>query len=253
MECLPLKLDEQQSLREFRVCFQKGEGDSLTIPIRELTNNVLLKNYMDRVQQKLNAPNLMVAASMFAKRYSYLIVVPALYSFSALNKRVNVSIDHVSLEPSGSKEYWLPELYLMDQTVVSPSTIKEREELREQVITELFADHLNVIWEELSKIGKIPKQTLWENTAIYLFWLYETLLDKDFPELTRKRIKDDFHYLLYNADSSLFGNYNRNPITKFFHDKQMMDGSMVRKRRTCCFSYESETRKMCKTCPKNSC
>ncbi|WP_332692693.1 siderophore-iron reductase FhuF [Halalkalibacter lacteus] len=253
MERLPLKLDEQQRLREFRVCFQKGGDDSLTIPIRDLTNKDLLKNYMDRVQQKLNAPSLMVAASMFSKRYSYLIVVPALYSFSALNKRINISIDHVSLDPSGSKDYWLPELYLMDQTVVSPSTIKEREELREQVIREIFANHLNVIWNELSKIGKIPKQILWENTAIYLFWLYESLLEKELPEVTRNKIKDDFHYLLYNAEGSLFGKYQRNPMTKFFHDKIMMDGSVVRLRRTCCFSYEAETKKMCKTCPKNSC
>jgi siderophore-iron reductase FhuF len=253
MERLPLKLDEQQSLREFRVCFQKGANDSLTIPIKDLTDQGLLKNYIVKVQEKLNAPSLMVAASMFSKRYSYLIVVPALYSFSALNKRINVSIDHVSLEPSQSKEYWMPELYLMDQMGVFPSTVQERDELRELVIKEIFANHLNVIWNALSKIAKIPKQILWENTAIYLFWLYESLLEKDLPEYTRNRIKDDFQFLLYNAEGSLFGEYQRNPITKFFHDKVKMEGSVVRIRRTCCFSYEAETRIMCKTCPKNFC
>ncbi|WP_100404694.1 IucA/IucC family C-terminal-domain containing protein [Bacillus solitudinis] len=242
--------DEKQSLSEFRLCFRKGGGDSCSIPIQQLFNRQELTTLMTVLQQKMQASNEKITASIFSKRYSFVMVVPVLYSFSVLNKKMNIAKDNLFLEPSQSQDHWLPQIYLVDQTVNLPSGIEEREVMRRKLVNELFKNHLTVLWNELVAIWKIPKQILWENTAIYLIWLYESLLKKDYPETTKQRIKADFDFLLSNAEAPLFGEFSSNPINPFYHEKKIIDGNEIRVRKTCCFSFYVETKKMCKTCPR---
>lgn len=196
------------------------------------------------------APDRRVTASLFSKRYAFLNVAAALYSFSGLNKIIDVSGDNLFIKPSKSSKYWLPEIYLENQKILSPSTIEERKQCSEELLKKIFCN-LNILWNNLSSVGKIPKQILWENTSIYIFWLYETLLVETENVEIKSGIKDDFHFILFKAEGSLFGDYQKNPLTKFYHQKSLINGESVRVRKTCCFSFELDKEgTMCKTCPK---
>lgn len=68
------------------------------------------------------------------------------------------------------------------------------------------------------KETNISKTILWENVAIYIYWLYEKdLLSHENDEI-RKRTKEDFHYLINEAPGNIFRNCNRNPLKKYYND-----------------------------------
>ncbi|WP_209121381.1 IucA/IucC family C-terminal-domain containing protein [Alkalihalobacillus sp. BA299] len=262
MREVTITLDEKLQLEEYRVCF-KGEdfkgrdngSSSLAIPVVDMFDRDQLANYLNMVQKELQAPDLKVAASAFSKRYSYLIVVPAFYSLYMLNKQLNMSVNNLYLMSSASSERWLPRIYLKDQRAYTPDTTEERECSRNQLIESIFVNHLSPLWNELSEVCKIPKPILWENTAVYTFWIFESLLQRtDIPSELRDAIKVDFEFLLYEAQASIFKSLNENPIRAFYCEKTNLDGKQVRVRKTCCFYYAlSKDGDMCNGCPRKGC
>lgn len=248
MKKLKLTQVEQEKLMEFRVSFQEADD---AVNVTQLFNKQILEDYIDNVQIEIKAPERRVTSSMFSKRYAYLMIAAPLYSFSVFNKLLNVTADNLVIMQSKSNQYWIPEIYLKNQEVLMPSSTEERQTFREDLLKKVFSEHLNDLWNSLTKIGKIPKQILWENTSVYLFWLYETLLEETEDEEIKNRIKDDFHFILYKADGSLFGNYQNNPLTKFYHQKSQVNGKQIRVRRTCCFYFELDKNgTMCDSCPR---
>ncbi|MFB4162855.1 hypothetical protein ACE1TI_03210 [Alteribacillus sp. JSM 102045] len=91
-----------------------------------------------------------------------------------------MSIDQLVVEGSSVKDRWLPEICYKDHQVTVPDNRTERVQLRKNVAETIFANHLQIIWTNLSKISNIPKPILWENTSIYLFWLDESMLETRF-------------------------------------------------------------------------
>ena len=239
--------EEKAQLEQFRIHFEKEPQERHLIESTDLLEKHSLADYLENVNNSINAPNIMVTASLFSKRYSYLFLVPVLYSMSRFNKFFNVAIENIKIIDSFENDLWLPELYVKDQSMLMPINDKERIEWRNHYYRRIFGQHLTKIWDTVSSVGKIPKQTLWENTAIYIFWLYETVLH----ETSAERTKEDFHYLLFEADGTVFGNYLKNPLTGFYNNKINKNGSEIRPRQTCCFSYQLSEKSMCKTCPKN--
>ena len=45
-------------------------------------------------------------------------------------------------------------------------------------LKEFFSKNIHILIDQLSKVTKQSKLILWENIAIYIFWLYETVLHK---------------------------------------------------------------------------
>ncbi|WP_445684072.1 (2Fe-2S)-binding protein [Ureibacillus sp. FSL K6-2830] len=62
---------------------------------------------------------------------------------------------------------------------------------------------------------------------------------------------DDFHYIIFEADGSLFGYHHKeNPLRKYYGKKTFIDnGAELRIRKTCCYNYLLDSMKQCKTCP----
>ncbi|GIQ69141.1 IucA/IucC family C-terminal-domain containing protein [Xylanibacillus composti] len=247
MKIMPLTADERRVLSDYRVALERlGESD-LSLAAASLFRPHELRPFLAKAQDVLKAPDLRTAASIFAKRYGYLLTVPAFYSFSVWNKSLQLHSDRLYLEPSDSEEHWLPRLGVPD-TVTVPESAAERELLRDTLIQAVFADHLHPLWSLLSETASISKQVLWENTAIYLYWLYETLLHSDLPEDVMKRVREDLDYVLH-ADFRLFGTAQKQPLAKFYTDKRQVDDQLIRIRQTCCLTYMASG-SYCKSCPK---
>ncbi|WP_034743767.1 IucA/IucC family C-terminal-domain containing protein [Halalkalibacter wakoensis] len=238
-------------LEKYRVCFQE---ETAYMDVHDFFDQKNLSSFLESVQNELQAPDLLVAASVFAKRYSYLVVVPALFTFSFLNKRLNMSVKNLRLLPSVAENKWLPRIFIDDQQALLCDNETEREANRNQLLETIFAHHLSPLWDKLSVLSKVPQHILWENTAVYLFWVFESLLSRsDLTASERDLIQSDFDYIIYEANARLFGCFtNDNPFELYLSPKKKIGGQNIRIRKTCCFSYKlSEDCKMCKSCPKN--
>ncbi|MEH7225811.1 IucA/IucC family C-terminal-domain containing protein [Bacillus sp. JJ1566] len=244
---------EIEELKEFRFS-DRQIPSSLSSPVSELFEEEKMKLYLENVGDRISAPDKRVAASMFMKRYGFFAVLN-LYAMTILNKRLNVSLSNISLETSDEEKiwYWNPKFYFSDlQTVTAPSD--SRDEWRDETIRAIFHDHIHEVLMTLTKHSGLSKKVLWENIAIYVYWLYESVLAKSKFDVKRNNIQKDFEYLVKKADGELFGQIPYNPLSRYFGVKVYRPeyDQNIRTRKTCCLYYKTtSTEDRCKTCPLN--
>jgi len=244
---------EIEQLKEFRFSNQQFQSN-LSSPVIEFLEEEKIKQYLEDVQQKISAPDKRVAASMFMKRYGFFAVLN-LYAMTVLNKRLNVSLTNISLETSDEEEiwYWNPKFYFFNlHTVSGPS--ESREQWRNETIRAIFHENIHKVLMALSEHSGLSKKVLWENVAIYVYWLYESVLARPKFDEKREMIQDDFSYLVKNAEGELFGPIDFNPLSRYYGIKVYRPEyeQNIRTRTTCCLYYKTKsTGDRCKTCPLN--
>ncbi|MCM3773210.1 MULTISPECIES: IucA/IucC family C-terminal-domain containing protein [Priestia] len=200
------------------------------------------------IQQTMEAANLRAAASMLAKRYSF-VVVAALYSFIVFQKKINASTKNVSLHTEEVKTMWLPKVFI-SEIETTEVTEENHEILLDELLDELFAYQLEPIWSALRKVTKISKLTLWENVAVYIHWLYDLLLANE--EIDNMQVQKDLRYVLEEAEGHHFGSYHNNPLVRYSSPPQYVEKQKqeIRVRQTCCLSYQTGAKETyCRTCP----
>ncbi|MCA0170621.1 IucA/IucC family C-terminal-domain containing protein [Bacillus sp. RAR_GA_16] len=142
--------------------------------------------------------------------------------------------------------------FIMKLTTSNPlmKSDQEREDTRAELANKLINENLAPFVETMVKATKLSAAILWENAAIYLFWVYETLIPNEGNAEQVSRAKEDFHYLLreFNCTSFTCG---ANPFMPYYSDKLEREEGAIRFRRTCClYDQVSEGGACCKTCPK---
>ncbi|MBT2693186.1 IucA/IucC family C-terminal-domain containing protein [Bacillus sp. ISL-55] len=237
-------------LANYRFVVAEPEKD-VQIDFRPFIEAATMGVYLKRFNVGLKAPDLKTAASVFMKRHAFLAVL-YLYSMSAFNKKLDVSPENIILADAIKDGLWLPDFYLKNKTAeVCPAG--ERLVWRTEAVRHLFVDNLFPVMEAISKSAKISKLILWENVAVYIFWLYEKILSQTEDHEVKARASEDFSFLVNHAPGKLFGRYNNNPIARYYSDPvyQEESDSYIRIRKTCCFSYLlKEKGSYCKTCPR---
>jgi ferric iron reductase protein FhuF len=241
---------QKEEIQLLQQDFQVSQGVSLdSVRASQLIDPDHCKDFLAKLSTLFRSPSLSVTASQFAKKYTYHVVLPALFAMSRWNKGLQSHIENYLLEAPLSTKQWSPRIRLIDETVIYP--IDDRLGWRDQVIQQIFAKNITILWKVLHEISGIPMNVLWENTAIYIFWLYEEKLKKVDP-IIRKRAEDDFQYLL-EADAKLFAT-EENPLCKYYKPKLYCHekGELLRRRQTCCLHYQLQKNgRYCKTCPKS--
>lgn len=234
---------------EFGV-FTKNEYSSrsfLLLSARDLLKRepclTLLLKWSDQMQT-----DTAVAASQLAKQYSFSVALPALYAMSALNERINFSLDNVLIH-IGTQDQTSFELHLRDWETISLQG--DRGVKREQLLKTLFTHHISPLWNHLQQLTGISRFVLWENLAVYVYWLYEEKLNMN-ETGADSFARDDFHHLLFNVPSGMFQEKIQ-PLKHFYHPPDRSSGSEkpVRFRKTCCLYYLTNAgRKCCSNCPR---
>jgi ferric iron reductase protein FhuF len=235
-----LSADEIKQLEKFRLSNNRTHSP-LSIRMDRLFDENELIAYLQSVQQKIGARNQAVAVSMLLKRYSFLVAM-VLYAMSVWNKHLLLSFDQIWMETDDELETWLPTFRFesLECTVAD----ENRGKWREKTIQLLFAEHIALFIEQLRKIANISPLILWENIAIYIVWLYETLLEENKSVHIHNRIYDDFLFVIQEADGRLFGPYSQNPLRRFWKGEKG-----ERRRTTCCLYYQTAAQSHCRTCP----
>lgn len=240
-----LTRDEIELLKKYRLSCEKIATQA-SIKGQALLTPEQLKLLVEskEIQVKINTEKPQVIGSMIMKRYAFLAAL-VLYSMSVINKGIDSSLSNLSLQTDEDDPIWLPSFYFENLEVTTPG--KSRNEWRTSVVESLFKYNIAKIVSAISKEASISKMILWENTAIYIFWMYETIIaEGKFEEETMARIKEDFQFVVKDAPSDLFGRKSHNPLSQFYHPIQ----DEFRKRSTCClFYFTAKNGDRCKTCP----
>jgi ferric iron reductase protein FhuF len=213
----------------------------LSIRLDRLFEDSVLIDYVAKVRDRIGADNDAVAASMLIKRYSFLAAM-SLYAMSVWNKRLLLSPERIWMETDDSDDMWLPTFRF--EELKAEICTGCRDQWREETVRQLFAGHFSPLMEKLRCITKISAHILWENIAIYIYWLYETLGKDDSLAYIHEQLYNDFHFLVHDADGALFGTLRQNPLKRFWKGN-----AGVKQRTTCCLYYQTEGGTHCQTCP----
>ena len=240
----PLTEQESVELSRFRYV-DVLDQESTSVSIGTLIHSDNMKTFLEDVQAEIQAPDLNVAASVFMKRFAFVAVI-YLYALSSWNKRLHFNLDSLYLQSSKREGNWLPEYYF-NHLLAESCPNGDRVKWRDQALEHLFKEILSPILESLAQESKISRFILWENIAVYLFWLYEKVLD---PQQTLG--KQDYQYIVEQAPGELFGTYKRNPLQLYTDEPVFLEelNESIRIRKTCCFTYRlGAKRTYCKTFP----
>jgi ferric iron reductase protein FhuF len=105
--------------------------------VAELFNEDYLKTFIKTLTDLIGAPNEKAASSIFIKRYAFLAVI-SLYAMTALNKKVNVSLENVIMESAVQGIEWLPKFSFNDLTLEDWNG-EHRNDWRISFLQDLFA------------------------------------------------------------------------------------------------------------------
>jgi siderophore-iron reductase FhuF len=235
-------------LKQYR--FHRGvPAASDGINASELLDEQRMLSYLkDRISM-MGASDLKTAASLLMKRYAF-VAAMGMLAATFWNRKLNLSPENLVLvDYVNDKGLWLPQFYLKDSTVKEFARWSEKEEF----MVALFSKHLDKIIGVIKRSVKLSNLILWENIAVYLFWIYENdAFVTDECMLDKK--KSDFAQLLNAENSHWFGSYDQNPLSRYYTEKVKVEGleDEIRVRKTCCFSYQLENGEQfrCKSCPQ---
>ncbi|UJF36079.1 IucA/IucC family C-terminal-domain containing protein [Paenibacillus hexagrammi] len=251
---VPSKFDHQEwdnLTEQFGVTEGSLPTKAQWLPVSHLLTASSCSEYVASLTRELSYPSSIHTASMFAKRYAFLSVVPSLYSMSVYNKEWHTALEDTFLVPSkDGKGHWLAGLHVT-KSQVSSLPEDQRERNRDQVLKRLFADQISVLWRTLAEASQTPISILWENAAVRLYSLYEHKIHAALDCEGRKRAADDFQYIVTHAPAELFGE-SYNPFARFYRFTGEGDhSSKYRTRTTCCFYFQvSAVNEYCQACPK---
>lgn len=215
--------------------------------VKNLLDPNHLKEQLQQLVDEGHFPSTIVAGSQFVKRFAFMLLVPFLYAFTKWDKPILAGPERLKYNLDTSSQPWMMNLVLTGDVLEGN---KSRSVAREQLADALINGNLAPFIESVVEATKLSPTILWENAAIYLFWLYETELPANATEEEMEKIQEDFHYLIKEFQCSSF-TCGVNPFIQYFSEKEETANGLMRFRKTCClFDQASADGRCCKTCPK---
>ncbi|RCW76862.1 ferric iron reductase protein FhuF [Saliterribacillus persicus] len=234
-----MREDLRQELKAFQLDFERGEG----LVMKHLLERDICVSFLKEQMVNWGAPNIVVAASMFSKRYALMVASSSLYTLALHNKAMHLPIHKVSWNSEGK-------LYLSNSArIVQDLKDQDRTESRYELFYTLFSENITPMIANLQEVSRIKSAILWENIAVRINSIYRKMLARDLDAATIERIYQDFEYLKY-ADGALF-HLNTNPLTSFLKIGIDLEENPLRK--TCCLFHQLDKnrpeKKCCLNCP----
>lgn len=236
---------EHYLYEKFRLTDQFPEE---SISLGKLLDEQSLMLYLKEIKDDLGTDSVFVAASQFMKRMGYILTVPFLYSITILDKKLTDHVLDSLLVSKIENQKWMPNLYISEKSRLDTPIVCSN--TRKDAINELF-EKITLLIEKVAKVSSVPKSILWENVAIYVYWLYETKLQEEEFLVYQNQTIEDFSYILHEMQDHIF-NQCHNPIKHFYSHKNNDGAAQPHIRKTCCFYYETtqSNGKFCGGCPK---
>ncbi|GAA3327659.1 hypothetical protein GCM10020331_068490 [Ectobacillus funiculus] len=131
---------------------------------------------------------------------------------------------------------------------------QSRDAWREQLLQELFQEHLSVMIASLERETGFSASVMWSHIAYYIHVMYERWIREETDPLIQERIIADFAYL-QKLPAKWFGARDQKSAVCviFLHETSYRRQAGTCPKKTCCLNYKTETSKgPCYTCPRLS-
>ncbi|KAB7707030.1 hypothetical protein F9802_08385 [Bacillus aerolatus] len=231
---------EKQLLEERFRCLVDESLNGGDIKLSDLTDEEKLAAFLQKKADQICSDQPKVAGSIFMKRYAFLLV-GVLASWSLFRKLPALQAEEAQLVDYEKNGNWQPKFSIGSELSVNDHPGE-------------WLCHMGEVVDALRKTTKLANLIAWENVAIYIFWLYDTVAEEEAFAAVRNRAKADLDWLLADEQASLFGSYHANPLARYDRTKIEVEGrdEKIKVRKTCCFNYllDKPGAKNCKTCPK---
>ncbi|GAK08377.1 IucA/IucC family C-terminal-domain containing protein [Geomicrobium sp. JCM 19038] len=201
------------------------------------------RDFLTSYMEKIEAPNIKVAASLFIKYYARVTVGSLLYSLGNYNQALSMPLTGCVFNEE-RKKLCIQERECPWDTCPAENRI----EWRDRTLQTFFTEHMTPLIRAISTV-RISTRILWENIAIRIHSVYRSLLQSTESWIQREQLLSDFQ-CLQRADGSLFG-LDTNPLQPFLQEEAVLGSACTRK--TCCLFHRIENKKedldYCKICP----
>lgn len=240
-----LDLSQLQSM--FRIVVSPQEMPLRTRNAADLLDKERAKAFLREVRDDLQAPSLIVSASIFFKRYLALLS-GALYCMSHHSFALNLSLGNITLATDTD---WKMASFSLKQAEGLRKVSTNRDKWRSQAVHHFFHDMLAPVIQALSSHTGIRKTVLWAHTAYIVRYYYELWQREAQLVERREQIAEDFRFLLEEAHPQLFGVKDKNPLQLDFAiaEHPSDPDHPIRIRKQCCLAYRLAQGKCCYTCP----
>ncbi|WP_409346417.1 IucA/IucC family C-terminal-domain containing protein [Paenibacillus sp. MBLB4367] len=243
---------EHELAEKFDLLFAYDERYTRFAPGGKLTDPHTLRSLVDAMCTGFGTDKRAVAASLSIKHLSRALC-GILYAMSVLNRSLDGSLGNMELLLPPYKGV-APMLVDAAWTAPSPDTLEAREAWREQTCRSLFEGFLKPYFEAMSRTVKLSKQTMWENTVVYIHFFYKEWLKAAENETARERLADDYRYVTETAPGTVFGIKSGNPLSVKGRSipHPVLQSETLRIRQTCCLRLQLPDGSSCTTCPRIS-
>ncbi|MGC5326131.1 IucA/IucC family C-terminal-domain containing protein [Brevibacillus sp. SYSU BS000544] len=230
----------EQLEREYRIAFA-GSYDhrddsqsekSLQFSGADLLGDEKLRQLMGVLCSSLQAPNSIVAASLFAKYYSYLLLNAGFYSVMQLRRNLSLSLSNLTLVVPSDK--WSPTIELKDEPSDEPKDIS-REQLLLKMIHTVVEENLRPLYTKLAEITYIKSHVLWAHASYSVHHLYDVWSEKQ--GMTEAEL------------AAILGKVQELNIEFQVIDHPIKAGEKLRIRKECCLRCLLPEGSKCTTCP----
>ena len=189
-----------------RFLFDKPPSREM-FPLSDFLEADTLIAFLEKEACRIGTNNKKVAASVLLKRYAFL-AVGTLAAWSFFRKPLVFSAKNIWLVDCNKSEPWLPNFFI-DTAAWDEGTGQIRNPL----------NHIGRVIESARKATDLSSLIMWENIAVYIFWLYEIVLKEEQFAHIRERATADFVWLLSPEQAGLFGDYQSNPLARYYKEK----------------------------------
>ncbi|MFC7322132.1 hypothetical protein [Halobacillus campisalis] len=201
---------------------------------------------LDQMHAFMGSEFMLTTASILSKRYGYYIATVPLALMTIFNKFPDMRLSNIELVRIDEDKKWLPQFNLLSKEVSEPAN-QTREEWMNTELEKLFNHHVRPLFLKINQLTRLSMDVMWENTAIYIFWLYERQFYEWYDDGVASGMKRDFYYVVRDLPGEVFG-MKSNPFTYFLDQPILSTGA--RERKCCCLSYKkNKDSTYCKVCP----
>lgn len=198
--------------------------------------------------EQVSAANSTCAASMLIKYWSVIFLYPFLYSMLYQKPFINWNAQAFSMQLE-QHWHWDRHLNLRENTLIRHGNTLKSTQVAD--FSEVIFTDLKQIFDNLSRVAKVPTFVLWENTSLRILQFFDQMLKKSIQNQWTDEMR---HYLaeceqqLINLPPDIFG-LKFNPLALLKKDKDTLRSGYLRQK--CCFYFmlpESEG-DYCSSCP----
>ncbi|MBO8156914.1 MAG: hypothetical protein H0Z32_10670 [Bacillaceae bacterium] len=195
------------------------------------------------VQEQLKLSKLLAAGSLFGARYGQIAGI-SLFLLSCHQCMYDLSLRNQTIQYDGKMIQFM---FHGDCQSLEHLGIQEQ---RERVFRHLLEDHLTPVFQSVSRVTRIPLQTLWSHTSFLLHFIKNRILNHIDDVSIKSRVEEDFRFLIKGAPPHWFG-MKKNPLDIEFKEIPDLfeEGKKSIQRHRCCLKYLSEGGRYCYTCP----